>query len=50
MNEYCNGKVRYESEKAAKKMRNIRGKSVENLRVYYHDLCHGYHLTKERKI
>jgi hypothetical protein len=45
MKPLCNGKKIYHSERAAKLMRNIRGKAVEQLRVYACQYCHGWHLT-----
>lgn len=42
----CNGKQSYDSERAAKRVRNIREKDVSRLRVYQCDDCFRFHLTK----
>ena len=47
--ETCNGKNTYESQQAAKRVRNRREKDVSKLRVYQCDICYGYHLTKHYK-
>lgn len=45
----CNGKNCYESEREARRVRNLRERLVQKLRVYQCDLCHYWHLTSEEK-
>lgn len=49
MNQLCNGKQIYRSEKESKRIRNGREKyGASNLRIYECPDCHGYHLTNDR--
>lgn len=44
----CNGKRRYASESHARKVRQAIYKARSpKLRIYFHDLCYSWHLTKE---
>lgn len=45
----CMGKNSYESERAAKRVRNIREHRSQELRVYACPYCYKWHLTSLKK-